>query len=77
MTGLFMLGIFVRSANANSALVGVIAAVASVLLVRSFTDLNFFFYGAIGTMMVVFVGYITAPLFKNFKRPENVEALSL
>ncbi|MGL5372457.1 MAG: sodium:solute symporter family transporter, partial [Plesiomonas shigelloides] len=77
MTGLFMLGIFVRRANANSALVGVIAAVASILWVRSFTDLNFFFYGAIGTMMVVFVGYLTAPLFKSCKQPENVEALSL
>ncbi|HDZ8865111.1 TPA: hypothetical protein RUX05_002872 [Aeromonas hydrophila] len=72
-----MLGIFVRKANANSALIGVVAAVASILWVRSFTDLNFFFYGAIGTMMVVLVGYLTAPLFKNSQRQENVEALSL
>ncbi|KJG13929.1 acetylneuraminate ABC transporter [Photobacterium iliopiscarium] len=73
MTGLFMLGIFVRRANANSALCGVIAAVIAVLIVRGFTDLNFFFYGVIGTLMVVVVGFITAPLFKN----KSAEELAL
>lgn len=77
MTGLFMLGVFVRRANANSALVGVIAAVSAVLWVRSSTDLNFFFYGVIGTMTVVIVGYLTAPLFKSKEQPDNVEALSI
>lgn len=76
MTGLFMLGVFVRRANANSALLGVIAAVSAVLWVRSSTDLNFFFYGVIGTMTVVIVGYLTAPLFKN-KEQDSVEALSI
>ncbi|MGF1875044.1 sodium:solute symporter [Photobacterium frigidiphilum] len=64
MTGLFMLGVFVKRANANSALAGVVASVIAILWVRAATDLNFFFYGVIGTLMVVFVGYITAPLFK-------------
>ncbi|WP_232605034.1 hypothetical protein [Photobacterium phosphoreum] len=73
MTGLFMLGIFVRRANAGSALCGVIAAVGAVLIVRGFTDLNFFFYGVIGTLMVVVVGFITAPLFKN----KSAEELAL
>lgn len=77
MTGLFMLGVFVRRANANSALVGVIAAVSAVLWVRSSTDLNFFFYGVIGTMTVVIVGYLTAPLFKSKELKENEEALSI
>lgn len=65
MTGLFMLGIFFRKANANSALLGVVASVLSVIGVKEFTDLNFFFYGVIGTLMVVIVGVLTAPLFKN------------
>ncbi|MCG7586478.1 sodium:solute symporter [Photobacterium sp. OFAV2-7] len=77
MTGLFMLGVFVRRANANSALVGVVAAVASVLWVRSTTDLNFFFYGVIGTLVVVIVGYLTAPLFKNTHAKEEIEALTI
>lgn len=63
ITGLFMLGLFVKKANANSALLGVVVSVISVLSVRAFTDLNFFFYGAISTLLVVIIGYLTAPLF--------------
>ncbi len=70
MTGLFMLGVFVHRANANSAMLGVICSVIAILWVRASTDLNFFFYGVIGTLMVVIVGYLTAPLFKN-KTDEN------
>ncbi len=75
MTGLFMLGIFVRRANAGSALCGVIAAVVAILFVRGFTDLNFFFYGVIGTLMVVIVGFITAPFFKN-KSTEELDVVT-
>lgn len=77
MTGLFMLGVFARRANANSALVGVISAVSAVLWVRSATDLNFFFYGVIGTLIVVIVGYLTAPLFKDTHAKEDIEALTI
>ncbi|MGF1701775.1 sodium:solute symporter [Photobacterium makurazakiensis] len=77
MTGLFMLGVFVRRANANSALVGVIAAVTSILVVRSATDLNFFFYGVIGTLVVVIVGYLTAPLFKSSHSKEEIASLTI
>lgn len=77
MTGLFMLGIFVRRANANSAMLGVVAAVAATLWVRASTDLNFFFYGAVGTLTVVIVGYLAAPLFKSNKEEKEVEALSM
>lgn len=76
MTGLFMLGIFVRKANANSALVGVITAIIAVLAVRATTDLNFFFYGVVGTLTVVIVGFVTAPLFKATPQ-EQVKALSI
>lgn len=76
MTGLFMLGIFVRRANANSALLGVVASIATVLWVRSATDLNFFFYGVIGTLMVVIVGYLTAPMFKNNLNSDEIDELS-
>lgn len=77
MTGLFMLGIFFRKANANSALLGVIASIATVLFVRSYTELNFFFYGVIGTIMVVAVGYLTAPLFKCTLEPSEKENLTV
>ncbi|MGR6833388.1 sodium:solute symporter [Aliivibrio wodanis] len=76
MTGLFMLGIFIRRANANSALLGVVASIATVLWVRSATDLNFFFYGVIGTLMVVIVGYLTAPMFKNNLNSDEIDELS-
>ena len=72
-----MLGVFVRRANANSALLGVVAAVATILWVRASTDLNFFFYGVIGTLVVVLVGFITAPLFKNSHSDEEVKALTI
>ncbi len=62
MTGLFLLGIFFRNANARSALIGVIASVVCVLVVKEYTDLNFFFYGVIGSLVVVIVGVI-APFF--------------
>ncbi|ANW25507.1 sodium:solute symporter [Vibrio coralliilyticus] len=70
MTGLFMLGVFVRKATARSALVGVIVSVIATLWARYFTDLNFFFYGAIGTMTVVIVGYLVALLLK--EEPKDV-----
>lgn len=76
MTGLFVLGIFVRSANANSALMGVVTSIVTVLGVRYFTDLNFFFYGVIGTLMVVIVGYLSAPLFKSNITSEAVRDLT-
>lgn len=77
MTGLFMLGIFFRKANANSATLGVVCAIIATLLVKSYTDLNFFFYGVVGTLMVVIVGALTAPLFKSEKKSEQMEALGL
>ena len=77
MTGLFMLGIFIKKANANSALAGVVASVISVLIVQSFTALNFFFYGVIGTLVVVIVGYLTAPLFKSKLSDTELENLTM
>ncbi|PKF49997.1 sodium:solute symporter [Enterovibrio nigricans] len=79
MTGLFTLGIFVRRANANSALLGVVASVIAVLGIRAYTDLNFFFYGVVGTMTVVVVGYLTAPLFtaNTENKKENTDFLTV
>lgn len=77
MTGLFMLGIFVRKANATSALLGVVSSISTVVCVRYFTDLNFFFYGVVGTLMVVIVGYLTAPLFKNTLSDADKEQLTV
>lgn len=63
MTGLFMLGIFFKNANANSAILGVVVSIIAVLFARYASDLNFFFYGVIGSLTVVIVGVLTAPLF--------------
>ncbi|EAA7086390.1 acetylneuraminate ABC transporter [Salmonella enterica subsp. enterica] len=63
MTGLFMLGIFFKRANAGSAVLGIIISVITVLGARYATDLNFFFYGVIGSLSVVISGVIFAPLF--------------
>lgn len=47
MTGLFMLGIFFKRANAGSAVLGIIISVITVLGARYATDLNFFFMGSL------------------------------
>lgn len=63
MTGLFMLGIFCKRANAGSAALGIGVSIVAVLAARYATDLNFFFYGVIGSLSVVISGVIFAPLF--------------
>lgn len=63
MTGLFMLGIFCKRANAGSAALGIVVSIVAVLAARYTTDLNFFFYGIIGSLSVVICGVIFAPLF--------------
>ena len=68
MTGLFILGIFVKRANAGSAVAGIIVSIIAVLAARYGSDLNFFFYGVIGAMSVVIVGTITAPFFSAAKQ---------
>lgn len=68
MTGLFMLGIFFKRANAGSAFCGILVSIVAVLLTRYASDLNFFFYGVVGAMSVVVVGVIAAPLFAPAKQ---------
>ncbi|ATI63419.1 sodium:solute symporter [Edwardsiella tarda] len=68
MTGLFMLGIFCKRANAGSAVVGILVSVIAVLLARYASDLNFFFYGVIGALAVVIAGGLSAPLFPPAKQ---------
>lgn len=68
MTGLFMLGIFIKRANAGSAVAGIIVSIIAVLATRYASDLNFFFYGVIGAMSVVIVGTVTAPFFSAAKQ---------
>lgn len=63
MTGLFMLGIFCKRANAGSATLGIVVSIVVVLFARYATDLNFFFYGVVGCLSVVISGVIFAPLF--------------
>ncbi|WP_440006363.1 sodium:solute symporter [Aeromonas sp. 102P] len=62
MTGLFMLGIFFKRANATGAFVGIIVSIAAVLFTRYTTDLNFFFYGVIGSLTVVIAGLFVSLL---------------
>lgn len=73
MTGLFMLGIFIKRANALGAMLGAVASVVTVLCLRQFTDLNFFFYGVFGTLVVVIVGYLVSLLSAQPKSQNIVE----
>ena len=49
MLGIFLLGIFFRRANASGALAGTLVAMTIVTYVAFWTDISFFWYGAIGS----------------------------
>ena len=58
MLGIFLLGIFFRRANASGALAGTLVAMTIVTYVAFWTDISFFWYGAIGSSLTILVGYL-------------------
>ena len=62
LAGLFVLGIFTRQGNARGALVGAVSSAIVLYLVKVFTAIHFFLYGAIGILVCVVVGYIASTI---------------
>ena len=60
LAGLFALGIFTTRANGPGALVGAAASAAVLFVVRTFTDVHFFLYAAVGMGTAVGVGYLAS-----------------
>jgi Na+/proline symporter len=69
LAGLFVLGIFTRRAHGPGALVGAIGSVITLLCVRQFTSINFFLFGAIGTLTCVLLGYLASCVLPGARKP--------
>jgi len=59
-TGLFMLGIFTKRANATGALIGAISSGLILYWVKTFTPLSFWLYSAIGFLSCYIIGYLAS-----------------
>ncbi len=62
LAGLFVLGIFTQRAHGAGALIGAVGSVITLLCVRQYTSINFFLFGAIGTLTCVALGYAASCL---------------
>ena len=60
LTGLFTLGIFSRRAHSTGAIVGVLASVIALAVVRYTTEIHFLLYGAIGVLTCAVVGWLSS-----------------
>ncbi len=57
LAGVFTLGLFVKRANAFGAIWGMIASTLLVYLIREFTSINVYLYGAVSVVSCVGTGY--------------------
>ena len=60
VSGVFLLAVFARGANAKGALAGLFAGGAATAFVATETDVNFLLYAAIGTCTSVLVGLLVS-----------------
>ena len=60
MVGIFILGMFTRSANATGVLTGAATSIAMLYYVTFYTNVHFFLYAVIGIGTAVFVGYVVS-----------------
>lgn len=62
--GLFLLGIFTKKANAQGAIIGMVASSFIQYLVVNFTDIHLFLYAGIGMSTCFIIGYLSSVLLK-------------
>ena len=60
LAGVFALAVFTKSANPTGALVGTIAGAVITFLVKSFTDVNGYLYGAVGVISCFLIGLLVS-----------------
>ena len=75
LAGLFALGILTRRATGNGALIGAISSAVILWFVKSYIDIHFFLYAAIGTISCFLIGYFASYFFKDQK--ENLNELTI
>ncbi|MBI6120794.1 sodium:solute symporter family transporter [Salegentibacter maritimus] len=64
LAGVFMLGIFFKKANWVGTLIGAVLSVASLVLVKYYTPINFYIYPLIAIPVCVIGGYLASLIFK-------------
>ncbi|MCG8306659.1 MAG: sodium/solute symporter [Cytophagales bacterium] len=77
MTGLFLLGIFTKSANATGAIVGAILSAVLLLSIKQYTEIHFFLYAAIGIISCFTFGFLSSLLFPSNTNHEGLTIYSV
>lgn len=62
LAGVFVLAVFVRRTTPTGALMGILGGALITLWAKNFTEINGYFYGAIGVMSCVAIGYLVSVL---------------
>ena len=62
LAGLFALGIFTRRAHGTGGLIGAVTSAAALFFVQRYTNVHFFLYSGIGTVVCMSVGYFASLL---------------
>ncbi len=69
--GVFLLGFFVRRANATGAFLGVILGMATVIYISVSTDISWLYYNVAGPAVVLAVGILVSYIFPSRPGPET------
>jgi len=64
IAGIFILGIFIKTANWKGAIIGSILSVIVLVFIKYYTPINFYIYPLIAIPTCVIGGYITSLIFK-------------
>jgi SSS family transporter len=71
LAGFFALGIFTRTTHGVGALIGAITSIIVLYFVKTYTDINFFLYGAVGICTCFVVGYLASLVIPAKRKPLN------
>lgn len=79
LSGLFVLGLFLKRSHGRGALVGAISSAAMVYAVSRLTDLHFFLFPVVGVLSCVGIGYVASLILSAPKRetPTAVRSYSV
>ena len=74
LAGVFVLAVFVKRTTPTGALMGILGGTLITLWAKNFTEINGYFFGAIGVMSCVAIGYFVSVLFASGARSNKVAA---
>lgn len=73
LAGVFVLAVFVKRTTPTGALIGILAGALITLWAKNFTEINGYFYGAIGVMSCVAIGYLVSILLGDRATPNKLQ----